>query len=86
MGAQELLEKGPDGRWRVKGEEPRPIAPASEESGPTTPPSNRRRQGDQNSSILSQRSRMRRGFFRSGTTRDARRPPSRACGTVKLLQ
>jgi hypothetical protein len=40
MGAQKLIEKAPDGRWRVRGEEPRPIAPANEESGPTTPPSN----------------------------------------------
>jgi hypothetical protein len=40
MGAQELVEKAPDGHWRVKGEEPRPAAPR-EESGPAerpTPP------------------------------------------------
>jgi hypothetical protein len=38
MGAQELLEKGPDGRWRVKGEEPRPAVTEPMER-PTPPPS-----------------------------------------------
>jgi hypothetical protein len=28
MGAQELIEKDPDGRWRVKGEEPGPQQPS----------------------------------------------------------
>ena len=39
MGEQDLIEKGPDGRWRVKVEEPRPPA-QSEEARPTSPPSN----------------------------------------------
>lgn len=30
MGAQELIEKDPDGHWRVKAEEPRPTAPREE--------------------------------------------------------
>ena len=34
MGAQELIDKDPDGHWRVKGEEPRFPAPG-EEPGPT---------------------------------------------------
>ena len=34
MGAQELIEKAPDGRWRVKAEEPR-----EDEPRPTPPPS-----------------------------------------------
>ena len=38
MGAQELIEKSPDGRWQVKAEEPRPIVPR-EEPRPTPPPS-----------------------------------------------
>jgi hypothetical protein len=29
MGAQELIEKAPDGRWRPKAEEPRPTPPPS---------------------------------------------------------
>jgi hypothetical protein len=33
MGAQELIEKAPDGRWRVKGEEPRLM---EDEPRPTT--------------------------------------------------
>jgi hypothetical protein len=37
MGAQELVEKAPDGHWRVKGEEPRPAAPR-EEPGPRGTP------------------------------------------------
>jgi hypothetical protein len=39
MGARELIEKVPDGHWRVKAEEPR-SPPAREEPGPTMPPSN----------------------------------------------
>jgi hypothetical protein len=34
MGAQDLIEKAPDGRWQVKSEEPR-SPPAREEPGPT---------------------------------------------------
>jgi hypothetical protein len=34
MGGQELIEKAPDSRWRVKAEEPR-APPAREEPGPT---------------------------------------------------
>jgi hypothetical protein len=37
MGAQELVEKAPDGHWRVKAEGPRPTAP-KEEPGPTERP------------------------------------------------
>ena len=42
MAAQDLIEKAPDGHWRVKGDEastraqPRPTAPG-EEPGPTPP-------------------------------------------------
>jgi DNA-binding IclR family transcriptional regulator len=39
MGAQELIEKAPDGRWRVKGEEPR-LPVQGEESGPQQPSPN----------------------------------------------
>ena len=38
MGGQDLIEKAPDGRWRVKAEEPR-SSPAREEPRPTLPPS-----------------------------------------------
>ena len=42
LAAQELVEKDPEGHWRVKAEEPRPLSPR-EEPGPTerptTPPS-----------------------------------------------
>jgi hypothetical protein len=34
MGAQDLIEKAPDGRWRVRSGEPRPSS-AREEPGPT---------------------------------------------------
>jgi hypothetical protein len=37
MGAQELIEKAPDGRWRVKAEEPRD---AGDEAGPRQPSPN----------------------------------------------
>ena len=37
MAAQELIEKAPDGHWRVKGEEPRPPVPR-EEPGPAERP------------------------------------------------
>ena len=43
MGAQELIEKAPDGQWKLKVEEPRPTAPRGEPGpmeGPTPPPSN----------------------------------------------
>ena len=36
MGAQELIEKAPDGRWQVKLEEPR-SPPVREEPGPQQP-------------------------------------------------
>jgi hypothetical protein len=39
MGAQDLIEKGPDGRWRVKGEEPRPPR-QGEAPGPPQPSPN----------------------------------------------
>jgi DNA-binding MarR family transcriptional regulator len=39
MGEQDLIEKGPDGRWRVKVEEPRPPA-QSEEARPQQPSPN----------------------------------------------
>jgi hypothetical protein len=38
MGAQDLIEKAPDGRWQVKSEGPR-FAEAREEPRPTLPPS-----------------------------------------------
>jgi hypothetical protein len=37
MGAQELIEKAPDGRWQVKMEEPR--STEGDEARPTPPPS-----------------------------------------------
>jgi Winged helix-turn-helix DNA-binding len=39
MGAQELIEKAPDGRWRVKAEEPRPPT-QGETPGPQQPSPN----------------------------------------------
>jgi hypothetical protein len=40
MGSQELIEKAPDGRWRVRGDEPRSTASAREEPGPQQPSPN----------------------------------------------
>jgi hypothetical protein len=39
MGAQELIEKAPDGHWRVKAEKPRPPT-QGEEPGPQQPSPN----------------------------------------------
>jgi hypothetical protein len=39
VGEQDLIEKGPDGRWRVKGEEPRPPR-QGEAPGPPQPSPN----------------------------------------------
>jgi Winged helix-turn-helix DNA-binding len=40
MGAQELIEKAPDGRWQVKGEEPSPPVQGEKVPGPTQPSPN----------------------------------------------